>query len=99
MVERRDAGSSHSQQYFPVRDRWFRKIDQLQLLVTIESFCSHCTHISSPFRRLRVRHYASVSDPRVSALGACTDEQLAEVASVRSGVDAAIDRQVGAVDE
>src|SRR6266851_2456605 len=50
MVERSDAGRGHSHQYFPVRDRWFRKIDQLQLFITIESFCSHCTHIRSPFQ-------------------------------------------------
>src|SRR5260370_38489827 len=50
MVERRDAGRGHSHQYFPVRDRWFRKIDQLQLSIAIESFCSHCSHIRSPFQ-------------------------------------------------
>jgi hypothetical protein len=49
MVERRDAGRCHSHQYSPVCDCWFRKIDQLQLFITIEIFCSHCAHISSPF--------------------------------------------------
>ncbi len=49
MVERRDAGRSHSHQYFPVCDRWFRKIDELQSFITIKLFRSHCTHIGSPF--------------------------------------------------
>src|SRR5216684_3689533 len=48
MVERRDAGRSHSQQYSSVRDRWFRKLDELQAFVTTECFRSHRTHISSP---------------------------------------------------
>lgn len=48
MLEGRDAGRSHSQQYFSVRDRWFWKIYELQPFITTEFFRSHCTHISSP---------------------------------------------------
>src|SRR6267142_2407360 len=44
MVEGRDTGCSHSQQDFPVRDRWFWKIYELEILVAAEPFCSHCTH-------------------------------------------------------
>ena len=49
MIERRDAGGRDSHQYFAVRDRWLRKINQSQPFKTSESFCSHCAHISSPF--------------------------------------------------
>src|SRR5256712_959091 len=48
MVERRDAGRGHSYEYFPVCDRWFRKFDELQPLITTKCFGSHCTHIISP---------------------------------------------------
>src|SRR5437870_12974107 len=48
MVERRDAGRCHSHEYFPVFDRWFRKFDELQPLITTKCFGSHCTHIISP---------------------------------------------------
>ncbi len=48
MLEGRDAGCSHSQQYFSVRDRWFWKIDELQPCITTECFRSHCTHMSPP---------------------------------------------------
>src|SRR5438445_12971789 len=54
MVQRRDAGRSDSHQYFPVCDRWFRKIDQLQLLITIKLFRSHCTHMLCPFLFFRL---------------------------------------------
>src|ERR1700750_3318891 len=47
VVERRDAGRGDSHQYFPVCDHWFRKIDELQLFITIESVRSHCTHAGS----------------------------------------------------
>ena len=47
MVERRDAGCSHSQQYSSVRGRWFWKIYELQSFITTEFFRSHYTHISS----------------------------------------------------
>src|SRR6266852_4503650 len=50
MVEGRDTGCSHSQQDFPVRDRWFWKIYELEILVAAESFCSHCTHNFSLLR-------------------------------------------------
>ena len=33
---------------FPVCDRWFRKFDELQPLITTKYFGSHCTHIISP---------------------------------------------------
>src|SRR5205814_5673867 len=48
MLEGRDAGCSHSQQYFSVRDRWFWKIYELQPFITTEFFRSHCTHINPP---------------------------------------------------
>src|ERR1700680_2638942 len=47
MVERRDAGRSHSQQSSSVRDRWFWKLYELQRFITTKCFRSHCTH-SSP---------------------------------------------------
>ena len=34
MIEGRDAGRSHSQQDFSVRDRWFWKIYELQSFIT-----------------------------------------------------------------
>lgn len=37
MVERRDAGCSHSQQYFSVRDSWFGMIDELQPFITLKT--------------------------------------------------------------
>jgi hypothetical protein len=49
MIQRRDASRSDSHQYFPVCDRWFRKIDQLQLFITIKLFRSHCAHMLCPF--------------------------------------------------
>src|ERR1700730_18143443 len=49
MVEWCDAGCSHSQQYFSVQGRQFRKIDRLQPFITTECFRSHCTHISLSF--------------------------------------------------
>src|SRR6266436_3572803 len=48
MVERSDAGRGHSYEYFPVCDRWFRKFNQVQPLITTKCFGSHCTHIISP---------------------------------------------------
>src|ERR1700730_10387810 len=74
MVERRDAGRSHAQQDFSVRDRWFWKIDELQSFITTEFFRPHCTHIRSPIHCLReclvqILHYASVSDPHVERVG------------------------------
>src|SRR5436853_2010514 len=48
MIERRDAGRCHSHEYFPVFDRWFRKFNQVQPLITTKCFGSHCTHIISP---------------------------------------------------
>src|SRR6266403_1655446 len=36
MVEGRDTGCSHSQQDFPVRDRWFWKIYELEILVAAD---------------------------------------------------------------
>src|SRR4029077_1319960 len=48
MVERRDAGRGHSQQYSSVRNRWFWKLHELQRFITTECFRSHRTHISSP---------------------------------------------------
>ena len=47
MVERCDAGGSHTQQYFSVRDRWFWKIQELQPFIATEFFRSHCAHIIS----------------------------------------------------
>src|SRR4030088_3505131 len=49
MVEWCDAGCSHSQQYFFVQDRRFRKIDRLQPFITTDFLRSHCTHISLSF--------------------------------------------------
>src|ERR1700687_2164815 len=48
MIERGDASRSHPQQYFPVRDRWFGNIYELQRFITTKLFRPHCTHISSP---------------------------------------------------
>src|SRR5690348_8245231 len=48
MVERRNAGRSHSHEHFPVCDRRFWKFDELQPLITTKCFSSHCTHIIRP---------------------------------------------------
>src|SRR6267154_2333987 len=47
MVERRDAGRSDSHQHFPVCDRWFWKLDELQRFISTKLFRSHGTHVSS----------------------------------------------------
>ncbi len=52
MVERCDAGCSHSQQHSSVRDCWLWKIYELQRFITIEFFRSHCAQISSLFCRV-----------------------------------------------
>src|ERR1700722_742956 len=49
MVERRDAGRSDSHQYFPIRDCWFLKLDELQSFITNKLFRSHGTHVSFSF--------------------------------------------------
>ena len=49
LVERRDAGCRYSHQYFPVFDRWFGKLDELQRFITAKLFRSHCTHIVFSF--------------------------------------------------
>src|SRR4051812_18391358 len=88
MVQRRDASRGHSQQYSSVRDHWFRKIDQFQLFITAESFRSHCTHVSSPFRCLRecldivlvvrpsLSHHCAVKPPSTSKLWPVTNDDL-----------------------
>src|SRR5712692_8549820 len=48
MVERRDPGRGHSHQYFPICNRWFWKLYELQPFITTKCFRSHCTHIISP---------------------------------------------------
>ena len=46
MVEGRDAGCRHAQEYLSVRNRWLWKIDELQPFITTELFRSHGTHMS-----------------------------------------------------
>src|SRR6266404_1407724 len=48
MVQRRDAGRGDSHHHFPLGNRRFWKVGELQPLITTKCFGSHCTHIISP---------------------------------------------------
>ena|SRR5882724_4621068 len=81
MVEGRDAGCGHSQQYFSVRHRWFWKIYKLQPIITTEFFRSYCTHIRSPF--LMGYSAAPTQYPCLKQAGAIRDSSPGHFETIR----------------
>src|SRR5213593_4822312 len=84
MIERRNAGRGHSQEYFPVCDRWFRKLHELQPLITTKCFGSHCTHVIPPL----IQAFIPPSTVRFAPVmyedsGPATNATMAAISSTR----------------
>src|SRR5438876_2055852 len=84
MVERRDPGRGHSQQYFPICNRWFWKLYELQPFITTKCFRCHCTHIISPL----IQAFIPPSTVRFAPViyedsGPATNATMAAISSTR----------------
>src|SRR5437588_2150224 len=84
MVERCDTGRGHSHYYFPICNRWFWKLYELQPFITTKCFGSHCTHIISPL----IQAFIPPSTVRFAPVmyedsGPATNATIAAISSTR----------------